>query len=83
MQRRPRLRELISQAKGGDGEAMAQVVHRLVPLVKKYSRGMGYDEACSDLVKWIVEAVPRYQPNTTWGKDELTKYFSDKGVDQD
>lgn len=82
MQRRQKLRELINQARSGDEEAMAQVVHRLVPLVKKYSRQLGYDEACSDLVTWIIEAVHRYRPNTTWGRDELTRYFTRKGADR-
>ncbi len=57
---------------------MTQVVHRFIPIVKKYSRQLGYDDAYSDLVTWIVEAVYRYQPNTTWGRDELNRYFSRK-----
>jgi DNA-directed RNA polymerase specialized sigma subunit len=69
MQRRQKLHELIDQAKTGDGEAITYIIHRFMPLVKKYSRDMGYEEACSDLVKWIVEAVYRYQPNSTWDKD--------------
>ena len=62
MQRGQKLRELINQAKSGDEEALSQVIQRLTPLLRKYSQDMGYDEACSDLVKWIVEAVHRYQP---------------------
>jgi len=82
LQEKPKLRELIALAKSGNEKAMAQVVRRLIPLVKKYSRQLGYDEACSDLVTWIIEAVHRYRPNTTWGRDELTRYFTRKDIDR-
>ncbi len=75
MQKGPRLRELIIRAKSGNKEAMAQVVQRFTPIIKKYSRRLGYDEACSDLELWIIEAVHRYQPCSTWGKNELNRYF--------
>jgi hypothetical protein len=78
LQRKPKLRELIDLAKSGNEEAMTQVVKRFIPIVKKYSRQLGYEEACSDLVTWIIEAVYRYRPNTTWGRDELNRYFSRK-----
>lgn len=80
MQRKPKLRELITLAKSGNEEAMTQVVKRFIPIVKKYSRQLGYEEACSDLVTWIVEAVHSYRPHTTWGMDELTRYFTRKGA---
>lgn len=73
---------MIALAKSGNEEAMAQVVKRFIPIVKKYSRQLRYEEACSDLVTWIVEAVHRYQPKTTWGKDELNRYLSRKGGDR-
>lgn len=78
MQRKPKLRELIAKVKNGEEGAVLEVVHRFIPLVKKYSRRMGYDEACSDLVVWIVSAVHRYEPRTTWGRDELQQYFVSK-----
>lgn len=83
MDKKPSLRKLITQAKNGDAEATAQLVSRLIPLVKKQSRRLGYDEAYSDLVTWIVEAVHRYRPNTTWGRDELNRYCSRKDGNQD
>lgn len=82
MRKKLRLRELITRAKSGDSEAMNQVVQRFTPVVKKYSRRLGYNEACSDLVLWIVSAIHRYRPNTTWGRDELERYFTRKDVDQ-
>lgn len=76
MERKPKLRELITLAKNGNEEAMTFLVKRFTLIIKKYSRRLGYDEACSDLVLWIVDAVHRYQPNTTWGREELERYLS-------
>lgn len=82
MQRKLKLRELIDLAKSGNEEAMTQVVKRFIPIVKKYSRQLGYEEACSDLMTWIIEAVYGYRPKTTWGRDELNRYFSCKSDHQ-
>ncbi|MEW6425632.1 MAG: helix-turn-helix domain-containing protein [Bacillota bacterium] len=81
MQRKPKLREMIDKARSGDQEALIQVVQRLTPLIKKYSRRLGYHDAYPDLVFWILAAVKRYKPKTTWGKDELERYFSGKHKD--
>ncbi|OPX93569.1 MAG: hypothetical protein A4E53_00212 [Pelotomaculum sp. PtaB.Bin104] len=78
MQRKPKLRELIAKVKNCEEDAVLEVVHRFIPLVKKYSRRVGYDEACSNLVVWIMKAVHRYEPRTTWGRDELQQYFVSK-----
>lgn len=82
MRKKPGLRELIIRAKIGEKEAMAQIVRRFTPLVRKYSRRLSYEEACPDLEVWIIEAVHRYRPNTTWGRDELTRYFTRQGADR-
>jgi len=82
LQRKPKLRELISLARSGNEEAMTEVVNRFIPIIKKYSRQLGYEEASSDLVFWIIKAVHRYRPNTTWGRDELNRYFSNKSCDR-
>lgn len=57
----PSLLILINKAKTGDTEAMMQIVRRFTPLLKKHSSQLGYDEAYSDLVMWIVTAVNRYK----------------------
>ena len=54
MENKPSLRKLITKAKDGDAEATAQLVSRLIPLVKKYTHRLGYDDAYSELVTWIV-----------------------------
>lgn len=78
MSEKPRLRELIDMAVSGNQDAMCQLVHRFTPIIKRYSRQIGYDEACAELVVWMIEAVYRYQPNTTWGREELERYLSRK-----
>jgi DNA-directed RNA polymerase specialized sigma subunit len=74
MQKRLKLRELVSKAQNGEEDALIEIIHRLIPLVKKYCRRLGYAEACSDLITWIVSAVHRYTPNTK----ELEQYFCAK-----
>ncbi len=58
---KPSLLSLINQAKKGDTTAMIQIVHRFTPLIRKYSSQLGYDEAYSDLIIWIVTAVHQYR----------------------
>ncbi len=76
MGRQIKLSELIARAKSGDQEALAQVVERFQPILKKYSRRLDNDDAYSDLVTWIISAVKRYQPGTNWGKDELQRFLA-------
>ncbi|MDK2984531.1 MAG: hypothetical protein PWQ96_173 [Clostridia bacterium] len=78
MVKKPKLRELIFLAKNGDEDAFIQVVRRFLPVAKKYSQRMGYEDAGADLVVWIVNAIHRYQPKTTWGRGELELYLSFK-----
>lgn len=75
---KPTLQELIALTKNGDEDAFLQVARRFLPVVRKYSRGMGYEDADADLVVWIVNAIHRYQPKTTWGRDEMEIYLSFK-----
>ena len=63
MRERPKLQELIERAKDGDEESFAQVVERFNPIIQKYVRRLGYDEAYSDLALWIVNAVIHYHSN--------------------
>jgi len=76
MKKKPKLRELIARAKGGDQEALAQVVDRFQPILKKYSRCFDNDDVYSDFVIWIIGAVKRYRPGTNWGKEELHRFLS-------
>lgn len=37
-----------------------QVVDRLEPLLRKYSSRLGYDDARSELIEWVLRAIQRY-----------------------
>lgn len=68
-----KLKALIVKAQDGDEDALFEVIQRFIPMVKKYSRQLGYVEAFSDLITWIVGAVHRYKPRIMQGKGELEK----------
>ena len=60
------IRELITNAQKGDKDASIQLIDRLAPLTKKYSRRLGYDDAYADLIMWLVWAIKNYKiPNPT------------------
>ncbi|MGH2330622.1 helix-turn-helix domain-containing protein [Thermoanaerobacter mathranii] len=59
-----KLQELIYFAKSGNKEAMTQIIKCFIPIAKKYSSQLGYDEIYSDLIIWIIKAVYYYKPNT-------------------
>lgn len=65
-----KLRELIERAKNGDQEALERIIYKFNPLIKKMCRDLGYDEAYSDLVLWVVNAVHRYIPATGTTKND-------------
>lgn len=79
MYNRPKLKDLIRRAKNGDEEAAHQVVDRFKAIVKKYTRRLGDEDAGADLTEWILNAIKNYRPNTTWGRDELTRYIRNNG----
>lgn len=83
MQTRPRLGDLISRARDGDEEAMMAVIRWFIPAIKHHhgwlSR-MGYYEAGSDLVAWVISAVHRYQPRATWETDKTDLTVSWRAV---
>lgn len=62
MERRQKLLGIIINAQNGDKDAAVQLVHRFIPLIKKYSCEMGYEEASADLVAWTVKAIHKYRP---------------------
>jgi DNA-directed RNA polymerase specialized sigma subunit len=70
--KQPKLRQLIHRAQNGDQDAIVQIIQRLMPLIKKYSHHNEDDEV--ELMLWVTQAVRRYKPNTTWGRDELRRW---------
>ncbi|HVJ49093.1 helix-turn-helix domain-containing protein [Desulfitobacterium sp.] len=71
------LKELIIEAQNGDSEAPEKLINRLSPLLKKYSYKLGYDDACSDLSLWILEAIRRYKPNVIWETNDLDRLIKE------
>ncbi|WP_206915465.1 helix-turn-helix domain-containing protein [Alicyclobacillus suci] len=71
-----KLSELVQQVQNGDNDALRQLVQRFMPLIKKYGHHNPDDEAA--LILWIADAIQRYKPNTSWGKDELEQFKSKK-----
>ena len=65
MEKRLKLKVLIADAQNGNQDAVVQLVvqlvHRFIPIVKKYSGRMGYEEADADLIAWFVNAVHKYR----------------------
>jgi len=61
LERKPGLRGMVLRARNGDIEALTQLLYCLYPLVKKYGRQMGYTEASSDLILWLLHVIGYYQ----------------------
>lgn len=61
MEKRHKIKVLISNVQNGDQDAVAELIHRFIPIVKKYSRWMDYEEAYADLIAWIVSTVHKYK----------------------
>lgn len=74
--KKPKIKELILKAQGGDKEALNQVIERFKPIVKKYARCFGSEDVGSEIVEWIIKATMRYKDKTTWGREELEKFLS-------
>ncbi|WP_422448663.1 helix-turn-helix domain-containing protein [Thermoanaerobacterium sp. DL9XJH110] len=76
MAKKPKLKELILKAQGGDKDALNQVVERFRPIVKKYARRFGSEDVYSEVVEWIIRATMRYKEKSGWGREELEKFLS-------
>lgn len=79
MEKRLKLKVLIADAQNGNQDAVVQLVHRFIPIVKKYSGRMGYEEADADLIAWFVNAVHKYRLVNDMELEILKQHlFSDK-----
>ena len=76
MRDKSKLKDLIIRAKQGDEDALNEVVGRFLPIISKHSRRLGYEDACSELVEWIINAIQRYKPNSPEGEEEFEQLFS-------
>ena len=74
MGKKTKLSTLVKRAKGGDQEALAQIVERFQPVMKNYGRRLGNDDAYYDLVIWIIGAVKGCQAVDKWDKDKTNRF---------
>ncbi|WP_156807445.1 helix-turn-helix domain-containing protein [Effusibacillus pohliae] len=63
---------MVVRAKNGDKDALAAIIQRFMPAIRKYSRRLGYEEAYSDLVEWMIKTVNRF-PLHILEKENKTK----------
>lgn len=78
MQRKKKLSQMVTEVKNGNNESVAELVERLMPIIKRCCRKLGYDGAESDLVEHIVKAAQNYNTNSSWRIDEIVNYFSNR-----
>lgn len=52
---------LLRRARSGDPEAVRQVIAVLEPTLRKNARMVRTDDAYSDLVVWLLEALGKYR----------------------
>lgn len=48
---------LLTKAQQGDNEAMMELINRFQPLLRKYARKLGYDDAYEDCLLFFIELV--------------------------
>lgn len=58
-EREPPFLELIRRAKQDDVEALEELFVRYRPLLKKYARKLGYEDAEQDLAEWFIGAIKK------------------------
>jgi len=64
-----KIKLLVIEAQKGNQDAMAQLIHRFMPAINKYSRSMGYEEAYADLIAWLIGSINKYKPLRTGCKN--------------
>ena len=51
------LLEELKRAQSGDDQAMLNLISKFLPLIKKYARKLGYEDAANDLIVDFIEFV--------------------------
>ena len=69
------LKQTILKAHGRDSDSMAELILRFSPLIWKYKRYLGYDEAETDLVIALMEMIYHLSPSAIEhsGEGQLVK----------
>lgn len=53
----------LKRAQSGEDEAMLNLISKFLPLIKKYGRKLGYEDATSDLIADFIEFIFRWNLN--------------------
>lgn len=51
------LNKLISEAQRGNKDSYIILINQFNPIIKKYSRKLGYDRADTDLIIWLIKTI--------------------------
>ena len=53
------LLEELDRAQSGDDQAMLNLISKFLPLIKKYGRRLGYEDAANDLIADFIEFISK------------------------
>jgi len=72
------LLKLLVLSKGGSNEATTEVYKKFLPLIKKFSKKLGYEEAETDMTIHLLEFIKNLNINRLKNADEgtLVNYIS-------
>lgn len=57
------LLEELNHAQSGDDQAMLNLISKFLPLIKKYGRRLGYEDAANDLIADFIEFISKWNLN--------------------
>ena len=57
------LMEELNHAQSGDDQAMLNLISKFLPLIKKYGRRLGYEDAANDLIADFIEFISKWNLN--------------------
>ena len=57
------LLEELNHAQSGDDQAMLNLISKFLPLIKKYGRRLGYEDAANDLIADFIEFISEWNLN--------------------
>lgn len=72
------LLEELKRAQSGDDQAMLNLISKFLPLIKKYARKLGYEDAANDLIVDFIEFVSKWNLNNFYQSSDgaVVKYIA-------
>ena len=55
------LRDLVKKAQGNDKEAMLKLIEQFVPLLRKYSRKLNYEDSYEEMTLFFIELIKSFR----------------------